>query len=244
MVASITSHDDPDVGQGNVLNEVLRQYDDWGMLSKEYQEHSGPKDASTLYVEYDYAGASAGLRLESVRYPNGRLVHYTYGAAGSDADNLNRLDAIQADDGGNPGATLAGYTYLGLGTVVREDYEEADVRLDLWGGTSGTYQGFDRFGRVVDQLWYDYGSSADADRFKYGYDRAGNRVWKENDVAANLGTPVHLDDEVYRLIAADRGNLKATHDGIVAGTEAFAQDWGQLGRLPAGRRWQRHLGFG
>jgi RHS repeat-associated protein len=49
-------------------------------------------------------------------------------------------------------------------------------------------------------------------------------------VAANLGTPVHLDelydyDEVYRLIAADRGNLNGTHDGIVNGTAAFGQDW-------------------
>jgi len=74
-------------------------------------------------------------------------------------------------------------------------------------------------------------SSADADRFLYGYDRAGNRTWKENDVAANLGTPVHLDelyeyDEVYRLIAADRGNLNGTQDGIVNGTAAFSQDWG------------------
>jgi YD repeat-containing protein len=74
-------------------------------------------------------------------------------------------------------------------------------------------------------------SSADADRFLYGYDRAGNRLWKENDVAANLGTPIHLDelydyDEVYRLIAADRGNLNGTHDGIVGGTAAFGQEWG------------------
>ena len=59
-----------------------------------------------------------GLRLESIRYPNGRLVHYTYGSAGSDADNLNRLDAIKADSSGSPGTTLASYTYLGLGTVV------------------------------------------------------------------------------------------------------------------------------
>jgi len=80
-------------------------------------------------------------------------------------------------------------------------------------------------------LLHNYGSSADADRFLYGYDRAGNRLWKENDVAANLGTPVHLDelydyDEVYRVIAADRGNLNATKDGIVNGTAAFSQDCG------------------
>jgi len=228
MVSTITSYSD--TSATTAVNQILREYTDFGLLEKEYQEHSGAKDANTLCVEYDYTGASDGLRLESVRYPNGRLVHYTYGSAGSDADNLSRLDAIKADNSGSPGDTLASYVYLGLGTVLREDYEEPDVRLDLWGGTSGSFQGFDRFGRVKDQLWYDYGSSADADRFLYGYDRAGNRLWKENDVAANLGTPVHLDelydyDDLYQLLAVDRGNLNGTEDGIVGGTEAFAQDW-------------------
>ena len=179
--------------------------------------------------QYNYAGTSRRLAARVDPLPNGRLVHYTYGSAGSDADNLYRLDAIKADNGGSPGTTLASYAYLGLGTVVREDYEEPDVRLDLWGGTSGSFHGFDRFGRVKDQLWRDYGSSADADRFLYGYDRAGNRLWKENDVAANLGTPVHLDelydyDEVYRLVNVDRGNLNAEDDAV--GDKAFEQDWG------------------
>ena len=227
MVASITSFDA--TTGGNAVNQVLREYDDWGLLDKEYQEHAGEVDANSLYVQYNYADASAGLRLESVRYPNGRLVHYTYGSAGSDADHLNRLDAIRDDDGGNPGDVLAQYTYLGLGTVVVEDYVQPQVKLDLWGGTSGEYQGFDRFGRIVDQLWRDYGASADADRFLYGYDRAGNRIWKENDVAANLGTPLHLDelyeyDELYRLINTQRGNLSANHDAIT--DKAFEQDWG------------------
>ncbi|MDZ7620794.1 MAG: RHS repeat-associated core domain-containing protein [Patescibacteria group bacterium] len=227
MVASITSFDA--TTGGNAVNQILREYDDWGLLTKEYQEHAGEVDANTLYVQYNYADASAGLRLESVRYPNGRLVHYTYGSAGSDADHLNRLDAIRDDDGGNPGDVLAQYTYLGLGTVVVEDYVQPQVKLDLWGGTSGTYQGFDRFGRIVDHLWRDYGASADADRFLYGYDRAGNRIWKENDVSANLGTPLHLDelheyDELYRLINTQRGNLSANHDAIT--DKAFEQDWG------------------
>jgi len=30
------------------------------------QEHSGAVDGSTLYVQYNYAGADDGLRLESV----------------------------------------------------------------------------------------------------------------------------------------------------------------------------------
>ena len=115
-----------------------------------------------------------GLRPSSVRYPNGRLVHFTYGSADSTADALNRLDAIKDDSGGSPGSTLASYSYLGLGTIVIEDYEQPDVRLEYFFDSS--YAGFDRFGRVVDQRWYDYGASADRDRYTYGYDRAVNRI--------------------------------------------------------------------
>ena len=239
MVASVTSYDDPDPGEGTVLNQVVREYNDFGLLTKEYQEHNGAKDANTLYVQYNYADAQGGLRLESVRYPNGRLVHYTYGSAGSAADNLNRLDAIKADNPGvpgTPGDTLVAYTYLGLGTVVVEDFVEAQVKLDYWGGTSGTYQGFDRFGRVTDQVWTDYGENPDVviEEYKYGYDRAGNRLWRENVVSGDLNPAVDLDelysyDEVYRLVGAARGNLDFTDPDdpvIETGTGVFGQDWG------------------
>jgi hypothetical protein len=122
------------------LNEILREYNDLGMLTKEYQEHEGAKDSSTLYVEHAYDDTAAsgvftkGLRLKSVRYPNGRLVHFTYGSSGSMADNLARLDAIKDDSAGSPGATLASYTYVGLGLIVVENYEEPDVKLDYFGG--------------------------------------------------------------------------------------------------------------
>ena len=50
MVASITHYDHATVGSGSVVNEVVYQYHDLGMLEKEYQEHEGAKDANTLYV--------------------------------------------------------------------------------------------------------------------------------------------------------------------------------------------------
>ena len=55
-------------------------------------------------MEYSYDDADAspndgvydeGMRLEHVRYPDGRLVHYTYGAGGSVADDLSRVDAVR-----------------------------------------------------------------------------------------------------------------------------------------------------
>ncbi|MEZ6129151.1 MAG: hypothetical protein R3C59_10755 [Planctomycetaceae bacterium] len=44
--------------------------------------------------------------------------------------------------------------------------------------TGDIYHGLDRFERIDDSYWYDYGSSADVDRIKYGYDRSGSRLWR------------------------------------------------------------------
>ena len=166
------------------------------MLAQEYQEHEGAQDANTLYVEYYFDTTTSGdeytrgLRPTSLRYPNGRRVHFTYGAADSMADVLNRLDAIQDDSGGGLGDVLASYSYLGLGTIVVEDYRQPDVRLEYF--FDGAYSGWDRFGRVVDQRWYDYGASADRDRFTYGYDRASSRLYRENTVASGEGRVLHV----------------------------------------------------
>ncbi|MCA9141758.1 MAG: hypothetical protein KDB05_03190 [Planctomycetales bacterium] len=152
---------------------------------------------------------------------------YTYGSTDSAADVLNLLDAINDDSSGSPGDVLASYTYLGLGTVVIQDYEEPEVKLDLFGGTSGTYSGFDQFDRIIDHRWYDYGSSADVDRFKYGYDRASNRIWKENVVAANNGEDFdefYTYDGLHRLQNFDRGDLNAGKTAI-SGTPANEEDW-------------------
>ena len=56
--------------------------------------------------------------------------------------------------------------------------------LDLTYETADTYAGFDRLGRVVQQLWRDYGASADRDSYGYAYDRNSNRTYKDNDVSA------------------------------------------------------------
>jgi hypothetical protein len=84
----------------------------------------------------------------------------------------------------------------------------------------GDYAGFDR---VVDHLWYAYAVSADRDRYTYGYDRASNRLYRENTLTTG-------QDELYgyegvdRLIAFQRGDLNANKDGIT-GTAAREEDW-------------------
>jgi hypothetical protein len=60
-----------------------------------------------------------GLRPTSVRYPNGRLVHTTYGTSGETNDVLNRPAAINDDNSGSPGNAVAEYTYLGSATIAK-----------------------------------------------------------------------------------------------------------------------------
>src|SRR5690606_35772770 len=97
LVEKVTCYDSATLGSGTVVNEIVREFNDMGMIVKEYQEHAGAKSGSTLYVgiNYDTSASSGeftkGLRQTSVRYPTGRLVHQTYGSSRSTDDNLNRL---------------------------------------------------------------------------------------------------------------------------------------------------------
>jgi RHS repeat-associated protein len=213
------------VGSGSVLNEVVLEYNALGLLDREYQSASGAKGVGTPYVEYDYDETASsgeltkGYRLKSIRYPNERLVHYQYGSG--DNESLNRLDAI-TDFASGSGTVFAKYKYLGRSRVVEIDYQEADVRLDLI-GTGTSYTGLDRFGRVIDQKWYDYGSSADVDRYKYGYDRVSNRTYRENTITSNKDE-FYTYDGIHRVKNFDRGNLNGTYNGMT-GTVVKEQDW-------------------
>jgi len=247
-VEYVTSHTDasPDTSTfTDALNQVKYTYNDLGMLDKEYEEHEGAVDTNTtLYVQYNYDSADTtpddgvfdkALRLVSVRYPNARLVHYTYGAADSLPDSLSRLDAIKDDSGGNPNNTLASYKYNGAARLVLEDQKAAGstvAELDYYGGSTGTYAGFDRFGRVVDQKWHDNaGTPVVKDRFKYGYDRASNRTWRENNLThGNQNLPAldefYTYDNLRRLTNMDRGTLTGgpPYTGI-SGTPAKEEDY-------------------
>jgi RHS repeat-associated protein len=167
---------------------------------------------------------AAYLRLTDVIYPNGRDVEYGYGTTGSTDDVLGQVATIAGSDG-----TYAAYTYLGVGTIVTENYQQPQVKLDYTDG-SGQITGLDRFGRVVDQVWSDYGNSTTVDEFKYGYDMSGNVAWKENVVSRGQPSPVYLD-ELYtyngldELTALARGELNTTQSGLVSGTQDYSQSW-------------------
>lgn len=153
-------------------------YNDFGQVSVQYQAHAGAVNTGTTpKVQYSYAnGSDNTIRPTAITYPNGRQIDYNYGTSGGMDDVLSRLQSIDESS-----SQLAAYTYLGPGMVVQVDYTEPDIRYDLITDSGDDpYDGLDRFDRVIDCLWRDYGSSTDAVRIKYGYDRVSNRTWRVN----------------------------------------------------------------
>ncbi len=231
LVEKATSYDNATVGSGAIVNEVQFSYNDFGQLENDYQSHSGAVNTGTTpKVAYTYANGSANhVRRTKITYPNGRFLHIGYNS-GAD-ESLGRVSFLADDSSGSPGTHLAEYTYLGLGMVAKVDYTEPDLRCDLAHGTGDDpFDGLDRFDRVVDLLWRDYGSSIDVERVKHGYDRAGNRLWRECPVPAAQNPAVHMDelytyDGIYQLKTFKRGDLNGTKDAIASGTLKFAQEW-------------------
>ena len=72
-------------------------------------------------------------------------------------DDVGRLETVTAysDTAGNSPVNQVEYVY------------------------NGWDSGFDRFGRIADQLWRDYGTPEDVDRFKYGRASIGREVRAE-----------------------------------------------------------------
>jgi YD repeat-containing protein len=205
MREKITSYDNATVGSGGVVNEVQFAYNDFGQITHDYQAHGGTVNTSTTpKVQYGYASGSANtIRPTAITYPDGRVITYDYGTVGGMNDSLSRISAIVDDDTGS--THLADYSYLGLGAVggllptvnlpftpgaVEVDYTEPDIRYTLVGTAGGT--------------------DPDTGDIYRGYDRFGNRLWREDTVAASYGKDL---DELYgydlidRLKTMDRGDL-------------------------------------
>src|SRR5262249_42013359 len=152
----VTSYDA--VSAGNLVNQVQREFNGLGQMTREWQATSGAVNTSTTpSVQYAYsflpAGSTNHSRLTSITYPNGRVI--TSHAAPGLADNISRLSEIK--DGNT---TLEAFDYLGACTVVRRSHPQPGVDLTyakLSGESNGEagdqYIGLDRFGRVIDQRW-------------------------------------------------------------------------------------------
>src|SRR5207253_3832727 len=179
---------------GSVVNQVQQVYNGLSQLITEYQATSGAVNINTTpkvqYAWNELAGSANNSRLLSMTYPNGRVVNYNYNA-GLDS-TISRLSSISDNS-----ATLEAYTYLGLSTVVDRSHPQPGVDLtyikqagESNGDAGDQYTGLDRFGRVVDQRWLLISNGSATDRFKYGYDRDGNPLYRNNEVN-------HSFDELY-----------------------------------------------
>ena len=232
MKSRLTSYDNPTVGMGGIVNDCQYLYNDFSQLVTEYQSHSGAVNTGTSpKVQYAFAdGAENTIRTLTLTYPNGRELHSDYGATDSMDDVASRVASLIDDDGTTH---LVDYSYLGAGSFVETDYTEPETKYTLVGTAGGNdpetgdiYRGLDRFGRVKDSYWYDYGSSSDTDRIKYGYDRVGNRTYRENIVATAAGKEfdeIYHYDQIHRLKTMDRGTLNGSQTGLTSTT--FGQCW-------------------
>ncbi len=207
-------------GTGTPLNQVKFEYNDLGQLSKSYQEHDGNVYTSTSpVVEYSYAALSDRARLAHVKYPAGREIHLDYGGSNSVTDRLHRFRGFESDTG----TEYVTYEYNGLRRLVEADYVGPGVSLDYDHGSADEYEGFDRFGRVVDHYWK---GTTDIDRFRYDYDYAGNPNYRDIDLPTSVFSADDKDqdfeyDALHRLTSYDRGTLS----GSSIGSPNFAQDW-------------------
>lgn len=219
---STTSADNASPDGGYVVNQVLNTYNDFGQLIDQQQAHDGEAGYGTPSVKYAYAdGSYNNTRLEKITYPDGRKLHYSYGASDSNDDFLNRVASLVDDDGVSH---LVEYQYVGAGAFATIDYPQPGLTLTYKNDASDAYTGWDRFGRIVDQRWLKSGAAVE--RLQYGYDRSSFRVFRRNLVVSERDE-LYSYDGVGQLGRLQRGTLDVEGSALT-GTpiweEGFAYD--------------------
>jgi RHS repeat-associated protein len=219
---------------GSIVNQFQDAFNGLGQITTEWQSHSGVVNTSTTpKVQYSYTLMSGGVnnsRLTGITYPNGHAISYNY-ATGVD-NTISRLTSIS-----DSGVMLESLSYLGLSTVVNRSHPQPGVDLTYTkqtgesnGDAGDQYTGLDRFGRVVDQRWLVVASGLSLDRFQYGYDRDGNRLYRDNLVNSSFGELYHANgssngyDQLNQLTNFARGTLNSPKDTITS--PAHSQSWG------------------
>ena len=227
LLEKLTSWDNATVGTGSVVNEVQNTYNGFGQLSIQYQALTGAVNTGTSpKVQYGYSGSTNNFsRRTSVTYPAGTAIDTDYGTTDAVDDVLNRVKQFK-----NSTTVLVDYSYLGQQTVVIAGYTgEPGVELTYYtsggsGDAGDQYTGLDRFGRIIDQRWRKTSDSSDRERVKYGYDRASNRIWRQNTVAGTGQDEYYTYDGLSQVKTLDRGTLNGTYTGIT-GTPSWEEDW-------------------
>jgi hypothetical protein len=98
---------------------------------------------SVQYI-YDTSAVSSvfddGARMESVIYPDGRVVFSDYGTSDALEDRAGIVKRLRETN--SSGTILAEYSHTGSGSTVLTDYQQPDLKLDLvWWTTSIRWTG-------------------------------------------------------------------------------------------------------
>ena len=91
------------------------------------------------------------------------------------------------------------------------------------GDAGDRYVGLDRFDRVVDQNWYKPSTSSSVEDVQYGYDAAGNVLWRNDPVNTAFGE-LYTYDGLNQLASFQRGTLNGTKTGLT-GSATASQSW-------------------
>ncbi|MBE7457798.1 MAG: hypothetical protein HS102_14420 [Planctomycetia bacterium] len=250
QVEFITSHSDttPDTTNWtDAVNQVKYEYNTAYRLDKEKLEYDGKVDGSTPYVTYNYGYSSSDnrYRLNNIVYPNSKKLWYGYTHTGTSTtfedtinDTFSRVGQVAFDNGSSAiGDIIAEYSFNGLGRLAIRNHDDAsgwygnDLKLDYYGGTSGTYSGLDRFGRVIDQKFVHYATgvpSVNQTRLQYGHDRDSNRATIERSLSPSWSQQLSYDN-LNRLTKGQFGYLESA----TAQLTDVAREWNmdELGNI-------------
>ncbi len=229
----ITSYDAATAG--NIVNEVQQTYTDtggnFGAMTKSHQSHDGAVAGGTPEVNYAYTDGTTGaqteaqhLRLATLTYPNGRVLHYNYPASGTIGHMLSRIDNLANDASGT--TKFAQYGYFGAASVYKIDHPAVDsgngLTLNYDTNSDHLYQGLDRFGRVVTQKWTPGSGSTAYQHINHDYDKASNRKYAHNPTYPSA-SQVYSYDGLDRLNQYKAGQIKSDKSD----TELFSTRHGQ-----------------
>ena len=195
QVERLTSWDNPMVGTGSIVNEVRYEYNQYGLLGKEYSNPVGGADMS-LYTEYFYDTSRMGeyftkkLRLTGYQTPSRYVQSYHF--YNMENDYLNRPDRIGMD---------ISYGYTGVSTISKVTYHPVDAELDY------TQPGaLDQFNRVIRHTWKRSTGQVLVD-IQHTYDRSGNRLTRTDLLASSQGLSEEYSyDQMNQLAGLQREN--------------------------------------
>ena len=183
---NLTSYDNAAPNSGNIVNDVQFVYNDFAELIADYQSHSGPVDmASTASVGYTYEDGSSGtIRRTGVVYPDGRAdrppIRRGQGRRVQSRHGHRRRPQRHAAAGA---ICPAGPRPLRSGRLpaarVPATWPSARAPTRTPASTSSAASSTSDGGIRP--------AATDVDRIQHGYDLLGNRLWRQNPVAASLG---------------------------------------------------------